>query len=247
MKLRFPFGLLIPTLAFLALAPSARAQAERPILVEYSAPVPECPSSEAFQTLVRAEMAPSSYVERAWRFALRIRRIPDGRYEGTLTTETGVRQVTASRCDEVTASLATIIAMAEPSADASAPSTAPAAPRSEPPPPTDRKPDSGDSASPAKWRVGARGFATNHPYWGTPNPGLMGFAGVEVPGGFHALMFEGGIGASFAHGSTLRAWGEPSLVPTSVPSSLLFVILDTERASLAARFPRSVHLAALGK
>ena len=232
MNLRFLFGLLIPSLAFLALAPSERAQGEPPILVEYSAPVPECPSSEAFQTLVRAEMAPSSRVERTWRFALRIRRIPDGRYEGTLTTETGVRQVTASRCDEVTASLAMIIAMAEPSADAPAPSTAPAAPRSEPPPATDRKPDSGDNASPAKWRVGARAFGTNHPYWGTPNPGLMGFASVEVPGGFHAMMFEGGIGASFAHGNTPQAWGAPSLVPTNVPSSLLFVILDTEACLL---------------
>ena len=253
MKLRFLFGPLTTWLAFLALAPSARAQGERPILVEYSAPIPECASSEAFQTLLRAEMARSSDVEHAWRFALRIRRIPDGRYEGTLTTETGVRQVTASRCDEVTASLAVIIAMAEPSADVPAPSTPPAgpapapappfpaaaavaapasaAPRSEPPPATDRKPDSGDHASPAKWRVGARGFATNHPSWGTPNPGVMGFASVEVPWGFHAMMFEGGIGASFARGSTPQENG-PSVGPTTVQSSLTFVIVDTEACLL---------------
>ena len=87
MKPRFLFGLLTTWLAFLALASSVRAQGERPILVEYSAPISECASSEAFQTLVRAEMSPSSDVERAWRFAVRIRRTPDGRYEGTLTTE----------------------------------------------------------------------------------------------------------------------------------------------------------------
>ncbi|HXN31694.1 MAG TPA: hypothetical protein VN894_07535 [Polyangiaceae bacterium] len=250
MKLRFLFGLLTPSLAFLALAPSARAQGDRPILVEYSAPTPECASSEAFQTRLRAEMAPSSDVEHAWRFALRIRRIPDGRYEGTLTTETGVRQVTASRCDEVTASLAVIIAMAERSVDVPAPSTPPPAPaptplapaavpapaspapRAESPPATDRKLDSSDNASPAKWRVGARGFATNHPSWGTPNPGLMGFASVEVPWGFHAMMFEGGIGASFAHGSTPPEFGPARLVPTSVQSNLTFVIVDTEACLL---------------
>jgi hypothetical protein len=253
MKLRFLFGLLTTWLAFLALAPSAQAQGERPILVEYSAPTPECPSSEAFQRLLRAEMARSSDVEHAWRFALRIRRLPDGRYEGTLTTETGVRQMTASKCDEVTASLAVIIAVAEPSADVPATSTPPpgpapapvppllapaavpapasAAPRSAPPPATEGKPDSGDHASPAKWRVGARGFATNHPSWGTPNPGVMGFASVEVPWGFHAMMFEGGIGASFAHGNTPEELA-PTIGPTSVPSKLTFVILDTEACLL---------------
>ncbi len=229
MKLRFLFGLLTKGLAFLALAPSARAQGERPILVEYSAPIPECASSEAFHTLLRAEMAPSSDVERAWRFALRIRRIPDGRYEGTLTTETGIRQVTASRCDEVTASLATIIAMAGTSADVPAPSTPPAGPAL--PPAADRKPDSRDNASPTKWRVGARGFATNHPSWGTPNPGVMGFASVEVPWGFHAMMFEGGVGASFAHGSTPLEYG-PGVFTGTVPSSLTFVIVDMEACLL---------------
>jgi hypothetical protein len=249
MKLRFLFGLLTTWLAFLPLAASARAQGERPILVEYSAPTPECRTSEAFQTLLRAEMARSSDVEHALRFALRTRRIPDGRYEGTLTTETGVRQVTAGRCDEVTASLAVIIAMAESSADVPAPSTppagpapalpapaavpasVPAAPRSEPPPATDRKPDSGDQASPVKWRVGVRGFATNHPSWGTPNPGVMGFASVEGPWGFHAMMFEGGIGTSFAHGSTPEELA-PTVGQLTVQSSLTFVILDTQACLL---------------
>jgi hypothetical protein len=258
MKRRFLFDLLTTWLVFLVLAASARAQGERPILFEYSAPTPECPTSEAFQTLLRAEMARSSDVEHAFHFALRIRRIPDGRYEGTLTTETGVRQLKASRCDELTASLAVILAVAEASASGPAPSTrpagpasapapapalpapaavpapAPAAPRAQPPDAaTDRKPDSGGQASAVKWRVGLRGFATNHPSWGTPNPGVMGFASVEGPWGFHAMMFEGGIGTSFAHGSTPREFGPPTSGPTTTgPSSLTFVIVDTEACLL---------------
>lgn len=239
-NLRFLFGPLTPWLAFLALAPSARAQGEPPILVEYSAPS-ECASNETFQTLLRAEMARSLDVEHAQRFMLRIRRFPDGHYEGRLATEGAVRQVIASRCDEVTASMAMIIAMAEPSADVSAPSTAlagpapttapPLPPAAAVPPTTERKPDSGDHASPVKWRVGARGFATNHPSWGTPNPGVMGVASIEVPGGFHAMMFEAGIGASFAHGTTPQEFGPP-FGPTAVPSRLTFVIVDAEACLL---------------
>jgi hypothetical protein len=258
MKLPFLFGLLTLWLAYLAVAPSARAQGERPTFGEYSAPLPECASSEAFQTRLRAEMAPSSDVERAGRFAVRIRRVADGRYEGTLTTETGVRQVTATRCDEVTASLAVIIAMAEAPTHVPAPSTQPAAPapaptspvpspaairarasaapRSEPSTANDHDADSGDSALPAKWRVGARGFATNHPSWGTPTPGVMGFASVEIPWGFHgfhAMMFEAGIGTSSAHGSTPREYGPAELGPTTTgPSSLTFVIVDTQACLL---------------
>jgi hypothetical protein len=61
----------------------------------------------------------------------------------------------------------------------------------------------------------------------------MGFVSVEVPWGFHAMMFEGGIGASFANGSTPREWGPPSFGPTTlVQSSLTFVIVDTEACLL---------------
>jgi hypothetical protein len=250
MKLRFLFGLWSAWLAFLAHAPAARAQGERPILVEYNAPTPECASSEAFQALLRAEMARSSDVESPRRFALRIRRVPDGRYEGTLSSEMAVRQVTASRCDEVTGSLATIIAMAETSTDVPAPPAGPApapaaplpasatvpapaavAPRSEPSDPDDRKLDSSDHASRSKWRVGLRGFATNHPSWGTPNPGVMGSASIEVPWGFHAMMFEWGIGALFANGNTPQELA-PTIGPTSVPSTLTFVIADTNACLL---------------
>jgi hypothetical protein len=233
MKLRFLFALLTTWVAFLALAPSARAQGERPILVEYSAPTPDCASSEAFQKLLRAETARSSDVEHAWRFALRIRLIPDGRYEGTLTTETGVRQVTASRCDEVTASLAVITAMAEPSPDVPTPTTPPAGPAPAPAPPLPAPAAiPADDASRVNWRVGARGFVTDHPSWGTPNPGVMGFASVEGPWGFHAMMFEGGIGASFAHGSTPNELGP--LLPSASPvqSRLAFVFLDTQACLL---------------
>lgn len=255
MKLHSVFALAAVSFASLMLRPAfALAEGESPASLEYVAPTPDCVSNDAFQALVKAEIARLPSSDRDRRLSVRIVQ-HEGLYAGTLTTETGVRQVTAGRCDEVTASLAMIIAMAVTSADVTAPSTPPAgpapapappllapaavpapasaAPRSEPPPPTDRKADSGNNASPAKWRVGARGFATNHPSWGTPNPGVMGFASVEVPWGFHAMMFEGGIGASFARGSTPREFGPPSVGPPPwSPSSLTFVIVDTEACLL---------------
>ncbi len=245
MNLRFLCALPTAWLVFLALASEARAQEEGPpLLVDYSAPAADCASSDAFQTRLRAETARSPDIAHPRRFAVQIRRIPDGRYEGTLTAGTAVRQVTASRCGEVTDSLATIIAIAEPPADIpDAPASAPAAP---PPPavatprsdPRDRATDAADHASPTTWRVGARGFATNHPSWGTPNPGVLGFASIEVPWGFHAMLFEAGFGAFFAHGSTPQAL-VPTPTPTWVDSRVTFLIFDTQACLLDLAIARS--------
>ncbi len=245
MKLHSFFAFTVVSLASLMLQPAlALAQGESPASLKYVAPTPDCVSNDAFQALVKAEIARFPRSDRDRRLSVRIVQ-QEGLYTGTLTTETGVRQVTAGRCDEVTASLAMIIAMAVTSADFTAPSTPLAGPAPAPAPPllaptavpapvTDRKADSGDNAAAAKWRIGARGFATNHPSWGTPNPGAMGFASVEVPWGFHAMMFEGGIGASFARGSTPLEYGPPRVGSTTVQSqsSLTFVFVDTEACLL---------------
>ena len=74
-----------------------------------------------------------------------------------------------------------------------------------------------------------RGFATSHPSWGSPNPGAIGFASVEAPWGFHAMMFEGGLGASYAHGNTLQTLAPSTAI---VPSKMVFVILDTQACLL---------------
>src|ERR1700722_14181761 len=121
-RLRFTFCGLTALLAAVSLASpaAALAPADRPVVVEYVAP-PECASNEAFLMLLKTEIARSRNPDRPWRFAVHVLRQTGG-YEGTLTTETGVRKVTAARCDDVTASLALIIAMSEPEELASPPS-----------------------------------------------------------------------------------------------------------------------------
>jgi hypothetical protein len=83
--------------------------------LEYVAPTPNCASNDAFQALVKAEIARFPGSDRNRRLSVRIVQ-QDGLYASTLTTETGaVRTITAARCDDVTAALAVIIAVAEPS------------------------------------------------------------------------------------------------------------------------------------
>src|SRR5215472_16016207 len=101
MKCRLYFVSVPVFVASLAFEPLALAQGELPVVVEYTAPHPECASSEAFQALVRTEIARSPRPGREWRFAVRILR-ECGLFKGTLSTETGVRKVTATQCDEVT-------------------------------------------------------------------------------------------------------------------------------------------------
>jgi hypothetical protein len=80
--------------------------------LEYVAPTPDCVSNDAFQALVKAEIARFSSSDRNRRLSVRIVQ-HDGLYAGTLTTETGaVRTIAAARCADVTAALAVIIAVA---------------------------------------------------------------------------------------------------------------------------------------
>jgi hypothetical protein len=124
-ELRFFFAAMTIFLASLAFETPAWAQHERPVVVGYEAPA-ECASAEAFQVLLAIEIARSPAPDRPWRFSVVIRRQPDS-YAGTLTTESGARTVTAARCDDVTAALALIVAMAEP-ATAAPPPPPPAPP-----------------------------------------------------------------------------------------------------------------------
>jgi hypothetical protein len=100
MKLHSFFALTAVLFASLPLRPAfALARGESPASLEYVAPTPDCLSNDAFQALVKAEIArfPSSDRDRRVRIVQQ-----DGLYAGTLTTETGaVRTITAARCDDV--------------------------------------------------------------------------------------------------------------------------------------------------
>jgi hypothetical protein len=224
MKLHSFFALTAVSFASLPLRPaSALAQGESPASLEYVAPTPDCASSDAFQALVKAEIARFPSSDRNRRLSVRIVQ-QDGLYAGTLTTETGaVRTITAARCDDVTAALAVIIAVAEPSG---------AAPADTPSPPADghaqvdlSQPNEPDrerqgSASGLEWRVGARGFASTHgadPSLGA-NAGALGVVSLELPWGFDKMMFEVGAGMSTEIGGS--------------PEDVTYLILDTQACLL---------------
>jgi hypothetical protein len=92
-------------------AASAQAQDDPPAVVTYIAPV-GCTSASAFQKLLDDEIAQNPrHTPR--RFFITINRGTGGAFVGTLKTEAAARVISASTCDEVTAGLATIIAMAQ--------------------------------------------------------------------------------------------------------------------------------------
>jgi len=210
-----------------------------PVLVEYSAPTPECAPAEAFQRLLEIEVARSPSPRRSWRFSILVRRLADS-YEGTLTTETGVRTVTAARCDDVTASLALIVAMAD-SSPAAPPEPLPA----EPPPPApaiapalmppsppsteavksaDAVRDRSADEAPLEWRIGVRPFASDH---GTDSPtlGILAFGSVELPWGLRKMMFEIG-GGTFSDMFS-------GVGPVSAPApGITYLVLDTQACLL---------------
>jgi hypothetical protein len=198
-ELRFFVATMITFLA-LAFEASAWAQQERPVVVGYEAP-PECASAEAFQVLLAIEIARSPNPDRPWRFSVVIRRQADS-YAGTLTTESGVRTVTATRCDDVTAALALIVAMAEPATEAPPPPpSAPPVPLEVAPAPravdswrAGVVPDRSVERPQLEWRVGARALASNHGIDSAMLGGL-GFFSVELPWGFRKMLFEVGTGA----------------------------------------------------
>lgn len=111
MKCRFLFVKTAALLELISCAAFVSAQSERPVILAYNAP-PECASLEAFQELLGAEIARAPNPNRPWRFSVRIRRAGD-RYEGTLTTETGVRTMTSARCDDLTSEASASAAQAE--------------------------------------------------------------------------------------------------------------------------------------
>ena len=106
------FGFFTLAGALVCAATDARAQTgELPVIVTYVAP-PECATASAFQVLVRVEVNRTPNPERPWRFSVAIRHEDD--FVGSLKTEAGVREIRAATCDELTAALATIIAVAQP-------------------------------------------------------------------------------------------------------------------------------------
>ena len=111
MNFRMKLGLVLGCGVALCTARRANAQTELPVIVAYEAPA-VCANASAFKELVAAEVAHNPNPARPWRFTVSIRH--DAEFVGTLTTEGGTREIRASTCDEVTASLATIIALAEP-------------------------------------------------------------------------------------------------------------------------------------
>ena len=221
MKLHSFFALAAVSFASLPLRPVfALAQGESPASLEYVAPTPDCASNDAFQALVKAEIARFPSSDRHRGLSVRIVQ-QDGLYAGTLTTETGaVRTITAARCDDVTAALAVIIAVAEPSGAAPADTPTPPANGSAQvdlshPSEPDREP--AGSASGLEWRVGARGFTSTHPSWST-NVGGLGAVSLELPWGFRKMMFEVGGGMSTVIGGS--------------PFATTYLILDTQACLL---------------
>lgn len=179
----------------------AKAQ-ERPVLIEYDAPSPQCPSLEAFRAVVEIEIARWPATERKWRWSLRVRPAEgaEGGYAASLTNEEGeTRTLTAPRCDDVTAAAALVIAGREPPPPAAAPA----------PPPVVRPPP--------EWRLGARGEVSNHGVDGTSLNGVFGVASVEFPWGLKRTMFELGVGGM---------WSQTGPIPLS------YLVVDTQACLL---------------
>jgi hypothetical protein len=197
MKLHSFFAFATVSFASLTVRPAfALAQGESPASLEYIAPTPDCVSSDAFEALVTAEMARFPSSDRDRRLSVRIVQ-QDGLYAGTLTTETGaVRTIKAARCEDVTAALAVIIAVAEPSGAGPDDTPSPPAKKSaqvdsSKPSEPDREP--AGSASRREWRVGARGFLASR---AGLSMGGLGAVSLELPWDFGRMMFEVGGGMS---------------------------------------------------
>ena len=208
------------------------AHATTPVVVEYTAP-PECASSEAFHALLSAQLAQTSNPDRPWRFSITIRLESD--YVGELETETGSRELRAPTCDEVTAALSLVIAMAQPELPAPPPDPPPPDP---PPPPTrvmisplafapprvERDVAAQQKENVGTWRVGAR---VEH--W--DDGSTIGFngafltLGVEVPWGFPKMHFEVGVGALYFKERGDINWFGNGTPPTT---DVLFGLIDLQ-------------------
>lgn len=186
-------AVVVPARAELPVAGSAGGGTARtPIVIEYSAP-PDCASDEAFEALVRSELAPHV---RSWRFVVTIHQ--EGDWVGTIATSTGTRELRAPTCDDVVAAAALVIATAAPEAPQEQPAPPPPVVRPPPPPPPiARVALEPDRAAPAKssepaWRLGARAQEwTNGAWLHALGGGLT--ASVEPTWGRYRMMFELGI------------------------------------------------------
>lgn len=170
---------LAAALACQSLAEPVRAQ-ERPVVVEYDAPSPECPSLAAFRARVELEIDrfPAA-ADRKWRWSLHIRP-ENGGYTAALVDEDQVRTLTAPSCDEVAAAAALAIAGQQLAASRPAP----------PPPPVVRPPP--------EWRLGLRGETSNHGVDGSALNGVFGVGSVEIPWGLRKTMFEVALGGMWS-------------------------------------------------
>jgi hypothetical protein len=225
----------VVVIALLAFARPARAEPDdaRPVIVEYVAPSPECASASTFLEILRAEVARNPRVARPWRFVLQIVREGDG-YVGTLTTRSGKRTVRAPKCDDVTASLALIIAMAEPEAEAAPPpAPSPIIPK---PRDADLPPSSPSSESRTDWRIGLRGLASDHGV--EAQRAMLGaglYGSIELPYGLTKMLFEVGVGTE----TTLPASSVATVPYTPgmgsigfVSTSLSYWFIDTQSCLL---------------
>jgi hypothetical protein len=147
---------------------------ERPVVVAYDAPSPQCPSLDAFRALVELEVARWPATERKWQWSLRVRP-EEGAYTASLTNEDETRTLKAPSCDDVVAAAALVIAGREPP----------------PPPPPVVRP-------PPEWRLGARGETSNHGLDGASLDGVFGVASVEFPWGLRKTMFELAVGGMWS-------------------------------------------------
>ncbi|HEY1958800.1 MAG TPA: hypothetical protein VGH28_24465 [Polyangiaceae bacterium] len=214
--------------AVLALATTvvAPARAETPVVIEYSAP-PECASDEAFEALVRSELAPHV---RAWRFVVTIRHDDSGAdWLATIGMSTATRELRAPTCDDVVAAAALVIATAAPEGP---PVTSPPPAPAPPPPPVaiasvrqpDRVAPAPQTSEPA-WRVGARAQEwTNGAWLHALGGGLT--ASVEPTWGRYRMMFE--LGADVLESDFLSV--EPGTTPA--PHALTWGVLDFQACPL---------------
>jgi hypothetical protein len=210
---------------------SSIARADDPVIVEYVAP-PECASNEAFHALLQAQIARTPNPDRPWRFSVTIRH--DGDYVGTLKTEDGVRELRAPKCDDVTAALSLVIAMAQPELPAPDPPPPPPVvmppPVVTPPPVMLAPPHDVADAKPSHdpiWRLGVRAE-----HW--DDGSTIGFngafvtVGTEIQWGFPKMHFEMGVGAMFrsvlVHDNIMPAGG--SATPSS--SGMLLGLVDAQ-------------------
>ncbi len=202
-------------------------------MVAYAAP-PECAQSAAFQELLSAEIARTPNPDRPWRFTVTIHH--DGDYAGTLKTETGVRELRAPTCDEVTAALALVIAMAQPELPAPKPPvvtpvepvvSAVVAPRPvttvlalHRPVEHDAREQAPRAESNDQWRIGLR----PQTWMDGSQVSLRGAtlnASVEVPWGFPKMQLELGVGALYMpNGTSVSVVGVSSQVQTLTPVML---------------------------